>query len=618
VQYTLLVTLFAAVAAAQGIPGFSIGNLDKTADPCADFYQYTCGGWMAKNPIPPDQSVWGQSSQLLERNRAILQNILEKAASPKPTRTQVEQQIGDFYASCMDEQTIDKLGAQPLKPEMDRINAIAAKSGLLGELTRLHLAGVTAMFTFYSAPDAKDSMRMIAQADQGGMGMPDRDYYLKDDPKSVELRKQYAAHVAKMLELVGEPADQAAADAGAVMKIETGLAKGALDRVSRRDPQLTFHKLTVHELVSLNPAIDWPKYFAGVGAPPIADLNVAEPNFFRTLESVIVQTSLADLKTYLRWHLLHAEASLLSKPFVDEDFHFFRQILTGAKEIQPRWKRCVTAVDSDLGFALGQKYVEETFGPEGKARTLKMVREIEKAMKDDLGALSWMTPATKEQALVKLRAVDNKIGYPDKWQDYSSVKIVRGDAAGNDQRATEFEVHRTLDKIGKQVDRSEWFMTPPTVNAYYNPTENNINFPAGILQPPFWDKKMDDAVNYGGVGAVVGHELTHGFDDQCRQFDPQGNLRDWWTPEDAKEFEKRAECFIKEYSSFVAVDDVHVKGELTIGENTADNGGLRLAFMALMDALKDKPQPKIDGYTPEQRFFLGWGQVWCQIGRAHV
>ena len=617
-RHTLLLSLFAAVAAAQGIPGFSVGNLDKTADPCVDFYQYTCGGWMAKNPVPADQSIWGQANQLIERNRAILQNILEKAASPKPTRTLVEQQIGDFYASCMDEQAINKLGAAPLKPEMDRIAAIAAKSGLVAELAHLHLAGVTVFFNFYSSPDAKDSMRMIAQADQGGMGMPDRDYYLKDDAKSVELRKQYVAHVAKMLELLGEPADKAAADADAVMKIETGLAKGALDRVSRRDPQQTYHKLTVHELVSMSPGIDWPKYFAGVGAPPIEDLNVAEPNFFRTLESVLVQTSLDDLKTYLRWHLLHAEASLLSKPFVDEDFHFFRQILTGAKELQPRWKRCVTAVDGDLGFALGQKYVEETFGPEGKTRTLKMVQEIEKAMKDDLGALSWMTPATKAEALVKLRAVANKIGYPDKWRDYSTVKIVRGDAVGNDERATEFEVHRVLGKIGKQVDRTEWFMTPPTVNAYYNPTENNINFPAGILQPPYWDKKLDDAVNYGGVGAVVGHELTHGFDDQGRQFDPQGNLHDWWTPEDAKEFEKRAECFVKEYSSFIAVEDVHLNGKLTLGENTADNGGLRLAFMALMESLKGKPQQKIDGFTPEQRFFLGWGQVWCTNSRPEV
>ncbi len=567
---------------------------------------------MANHPIPPDQSIWGRGNELTERNRAILQNILEKSSSTNHKRTDVEQKIGDFYAACMDEQGIEKLGTQPLQPDFDRIQGMTAKSALRNELVRLHLLGVNAFFNFSSGPDAKDSMKMIGQADQGGLSLPDRDYYLKDDAKSVELRKQYLAHVTKMFQLLGEPAEKAATDAAAVMRIETDLAKGSLDRVSRRDPNQTYHKLTVHELFSLDPAIDWPKYFEGVGAPAIADLNVAVPNFFRTLESVIVQTNLDDIKTYLRWHLMHAEVSLLPKAFVDEDFNFFKNTLTGAKELQPRWKRCVTAVDGDLGFALGQKYVEETFGAEGKTRTLQMVQEIEKAMKADLQTLAWMTPATKEQALVKLRAVANKIGFPDKWRDYSPVKIVRGEAVGNDERATEFEVKRVNAKIGQQVDRTEWFMTPPTVNAYYNPTENNINFPAGILQPPYYDNKMDAAVNYGGMGAVVGHELTHGFDDQGRQFDPQGNLTDWWTAEDAKEFQKRAECFINEYSAFSPLEGVHLNGKLTLGENTADNGGVRLAFMALMDSLKDKPQGKIDGYTPEQRFFLGWGQVWCQ------
>jgi len=619
VRITLLIFLIAATAAAQqNVPGFSIANIDKSADPCVDFYQYACGGWMAKNPIPPDQSLWGRSSELTERNRAILQNILEKSASTGHKRTDIEQKIGDFYASCMDEQTIEKLGAQPLQSDLDRIQEMKAKSALRDELVRLHLLGVNAFFNFSSSPDAKDSMKMIGQADQSGLSLPDRDYYLKDDAKSVDLRKQYLAHVTKVFQLLGETPEKAAADAAVVMRIETDLAKGSLDRVSRRDPNQTYHKLTVHELFSMNPAIDWPKYFEGVGAPAIADLNVVVPNFFRTLESVLVQTNLDDIKTYLRWHLVHAEVAFLSKAFVDEDFNFFKRTLTGAKELQPRWKRCVDAVDGDLGFALGQKYVEETFGAEGKTRTLKTVQDIEKALKADIQTLSWMTPATKEQALVKLRAVANKIGYPDNWRDYSTVKIVRGEAIGNDERATEFEVRRITGKIGKQVDRTEWFMTPPTVNAYYNPTENNINFPAGILQPPYYDNKMDAAVNYGGMGAVVGHELTHGFDDQGRQFDPQGNLSDWWTAEDAKEFQKRAECFIQEYSSFIAVDNVHLNGKLTLGENTADNGGVRLAFMALMDALKEKPQGKIDGYAAEQRFFLGWGQVWCQNVRPET
>ena len=615
---TLLLSLFTACALAQTGPAFSIANIDKSANPCVDFYQYACGLWMANNPIPPDQSIWSQSSELAERNRTILRNILEKASVNDPKRTPVDQKIGDFYGSCMDEQNIEKLGTQPLKPELDRINAITSKVALLGSLVQLHLMGVNAMFRFGSSPDLKDSMHMIGDLDQGGLGLPDRDYYLKDDPKSVELRKQYVAHVRKMLELAGASPVKAASDAQAVMRFETDLAKGSLDRVARRDPDQISHKLTVHQLVSLDPAIDWPKYFEGIGAPSMTDLNVSVPNFFRTLESVIVQSNLDDIKTYLRWHLLHAEASLLPKAFVDEDFHFYREILTGAKEIQARWKRCVAATDGDLGFALGQKYVEETFPPEAKARTLNMVQVIEKALGQDIQALSWMTPATKQEALVKLRAVANKIGYPDKWRDYSSVKIVRGDAVGNDERATEFEVHRELNKIGQQVDRAEWFMTPPTVNAYYNSTENNMNFPAGILQPPFFDNKMDAAVNHGGIGSVVGHELTHGFDDQGRKFDPQGNLKDWWTPEDAKEFEKRAQCFIDEYSSFTPIDGVHLNGKLTLGENTADNGGVRLSFMALMETLKDKPQPKIDGYTPEQRFFLGWGQVWCQNVRPEM
>ena len=613
-----LFVLLSAAALAQSSTGFSIANMDQSANPCVDFYQFACGTWMANNPIPPDQSSWGRFSELAERNRTILRNILEKASVNDPKRTLLDQKIGDFYGSCMDEQTIEKLGIQPLKADLDRIDAITSKAGILNALVRLHLLGVNAMFRFGSSPDLKDSMHMIADLDQGGLGLPDRDYYLKDDPKSVELRNQYLAHVQKMLELSGEPAAKASTDAQAVLRFETSLAKGSLDRVSRRDPNQMYHKLTVHQLYSLDPAIDWPKYFEGMGTPPITDLNVSVPNFFRAVESTIVQSNLDDIKTYLRWQLLHAEASLLPKAFVDEDFHFYREILTGAKEIQPRWKRCVAATDNDLGFALGQKYVDQTFPPDAKARTLHMVQVIEQALGQDIQSLSWMTPATKKEALVKLHAVANKIGYPDKWLDYSSVKIVRGDAVGNDERATEFETHRDLNKIGKQVDRTEWGMTPPTVNAYYNSSENNINFPAGILQPPFFDNKMDAAVNHGAIGSVVGHELTHGFDDKGRLFDPDGNLKDWWTAEDAKGFEKRAQCFIDEYSSFTPVDGVHLNGKLTLGENTADNGGARLSFMALMDSLKDKPQPKIDGYTPEQRFFLGWGQIYCQNTRPEM
>jgi putative endopeptidase len=616
----LLPLLAISALAQQAAPslGFSTANMDMTANPCIDFYQYACGTWMANNPIPADQSRWGIFDELADRNRAILRGILEKAAVDDPKRSAVEQKIGDFYASCTDEATIDTLGIKPLTPELNRIDALQSKDQMLDELVRLQTQGAPVFFNFSSTPDAKNSMQMIADADQGGLGLPDRDYYLKTDAKSVKLREQYLAHVQKMLELAGEPAAKAAADAQAVLRIETDLAKGSLDRVARRDPNQTYHKMSIQELAALAPSIDWPKYFADLGTPAFTDLNVSVPDFFKTLNTVLTNTSLADLKTYLRWHLLHAEAPLLAKPFLDENFIFFGQALTGTKELEPRWKRCVEATDDDLGFALGQKYVDQTFPPAAKARVLGMVQEIEKMLGQDIQSLDWMTPATKQQALVKLQGVTNKIGYPDKWRDYSSVKIVRGEAVGNDQRATEFEVHRQLNQIGQPVDRGEWRMTPPTVNAYYSPLQNNINFPAGILQPPFFDNNMDAAVNYGAIGSVMGHEMTHGFDDQGRQFDAEGNLHNWWTKEDADEFEKRAECLIKEYSAFTPVDDVHLNGKLTLGENTADNGGVHLAFMALMKSLDGKPLPKIQGFTPQQRFFLGYSQVWCQNVRPEA
>ncbi|MDQ2950019.1 MAG: M13 family metallopeptidase [Acidobacteriota bacterium] len=615
VLFSIAGNVFAQELVSKRQPGFSPANMDRAADPCVNFYQYACGTWLKDNPVPPDQSRWGSFDVLNERNQQVLRGILEKAAADDPKRAPIDQKIGDFYAGCMDETAINKQALEPLKPELDRIATISAKNALLSELVRLHRIGVNVFFNFSSGPDFKNSKLNIAQASQGGLGLPDREYYLNTDAKSVELRNQYQTHVQKMLQLLGESPEKSAADGKAVVAIETNLAKGSLDKISRRDPQKVYHKLTEHELFSLSPFLDWNKYFAGMGAPLLASLNVEYPNFFRQLESTIVQTSLDDLKTYLRWHLIHAEAALLPAAFVYEDFDFYGKRLTGAKELRPRWKRCVEYTDNDLGEALGQRYVDQTFGTEGKKRTLKMVEEIEKALANDLETLSWMTPATKKEAMVKLQAVTNKIGFPDKWRDYSTLRIVRGDAVGNDQRATEFEVQRQLHKIGQPVDPKEWGMTPPTVNAYYNPLENNINFPAGILQPPFYDNKLDDAPNYGGIGAVVGHELTHGFDDQGRQFDATGNLRDWWTPQDAQEFEKRADCFIKEYASFSPVPGVHLNGKLTLGENTADNGGMRLAFMALMDSLRGKSNQKIDGFTPLQRFFLGWGQIWCENTR---
>jgi len=615
----LLFPLLAVSALAQSGPESLTANMDMTANPCVDFYQYACGTWMADNPVPPDQSMWVTFSKLTDRNQVLLRGILEKASVSDPKRSPAEQKIGDFYASCMDEPAIDKLGIQPLSAELKRIDAIDSKQEVLDEVVRLHLLGVEVFFNFSSEPDAKNSKLMIAGADQGGLGLPDRDYYLKDDPKSVKLREQYLAHVQKMLELAGESPSQAASDAQVVLRLETALAKGSLDLVSRRDPTQVYHKMSVKNLVALSPNIDWSKYFSGLGAPSFTDLDVSVPEFFKALDAIITGGTIADLKTYIRWHLLHSEANLLAKPFLDETFHYYGLTLTGAAEKEPRWKRCVEAVDNGLGFALGQKYVEQNFPPEAKARVLGMIQEIETMLGQDIQALDWMTPVTKQQAMVKLRGVTRKIGYPETWRDYSSVKIEPGDAVGNHERATEFDVRRRLSKIGQAVDRSEWDMTPPTVNAYYDPQHNDINFPGGILQPPFFDNRLDAAVNYGAIGSIMGHELTHGFDDQGRQFDADGNLRDWWTPEDAQEFEKRAECFIKEYSAFTPLDDVHLNGKLTLGENTADNGGVRLAFMALMKSLEGKPQtPKIDGFTPQQRFFLAWGQSWCGNTRPEM
>ncbi len=593
-------------------PGFDASSLDTSVEPCVDFYQFACGTWIAKNPIPPDQPVWGRFEELAERNRTTLRDILEQSSAEDPKRSAIEQKIGDYYASCMDEKGIEAKGAAPLRPELDRIARLPSKAALVDEVIRLHDIGVHALFRFDSAQDFKDSTQVIAEADQGGLGLPDRDYYLKDDPKSVETRKKYQAHVAKMFELLGAAPEKAASQAAIVIEIETALAKGSLDRVSRRDPVKVYHKMSRQQLVAIAPSFAWPKYFQGIGAPPIQSLNVAVPEFFKELDAALKKTTLDDWKTYLTWHLVHAASRLLPSTFVNENFEFYGRTLTGAQELRPRWKRCVDFADSELGEAVGRKYVDRTFGVEGKQRTLKMVEALEKALGRDIQEIPWMTPATKQQALEKLRAITNKIGYPDKWRDYSAVKIVRGDALGNHMRATEFELHRQIVKIGKPLDRTEWYMSPPTVNAYYDAQMNNINFPAGILQSPFFDKSMDDAVNFGGIGAVIGHELTHGFDDQGRQFDAKGNLQDWWTAEDAKEFQKRAGCVADQYSSYIAVDGMKVNGKLTLGENVADNGGLRIAHLALLDTLAGKPPSKIDGFTPEQRLFLNWGRVWCQ------
>jgi putative endopeptidase len=596
------------------LKGLDPNLMDKGVDPCTDFYEYSCGGWLKQNPVPSDQSSYGRDTELAERNRLILRDILDKASANDPKRSVVDQKIGDYYSSCMDEAAIEKKGLVPLQPELDRIAAIKSKADLAPAVAELQLKDVDALFSYGSDQDFKNANEEIAEADQGGLGLPERDYYTRTAAKDEEIRKLYGEHVTNMFKLLGESQAQAEADARTVMRIETALANASLNVVDRREPSNLYHKMPVKDLATMDPAFNWAAYMRAIGTPPVDSLNVAVPKFFKGLDEVLQQQSLPDIKTYLRWQTVHAMAPMLPSAFVNENFNFYGKTLQGAKELQPRWKRCVRSTDHMLGEALGQAYVDRTFGVEGKTRTLTMVHDIENAMQKDLEDLDWMTPQTKTLALQKLHTVVNKIGYPDKWRDYSKYQVVRGDALGNFQRGAEFESHRQLEKIGKPVDRGEWGMTPPTVNAYYNPQMNDINFPAGILQPPFYDNNMDDAVNYGDAGGVIGHELTHGFDDEGRQFDAKGNLEDWWTPQDAKQFEERVSCVVNEYNEFIATDDVHVNGKLTLGENVADLGGLKLAWAAYLShiaGLDQKPKP-IDGFNPEQRFFISYGQGWCE------
>jgi len=601
--------------APKEIPSFDVTAIDKTIEPCTDFYQYACGNWMKNNPVPADKSRWGRFDELSEHNLYVLRDILTQAQAQGPLSTS-QKMVGQYYAACMDEPTIEKKGTASLTPELARLSGISTKADVIKQVAAMHQQGRPALFAFYGQPDMHDSTATIAYLDQGGLTLPDRDYYIKDDAKSVETRQKYLEHVQKMFELAGDKPDVAAAEAKTVLAVETGLARVSMDRTQRRDPKTRDHKMTVTEIAAAAPNFDLTAYFASNGSPKFTSLNVGNPDFFKQVNSQLDEVPVADWKTYLRWKIINSQAQLLTQAFVEEDFLFNGKYMSGQQEMEPRWKRCVKAIDQNLGMALGQLYVDRTFGTAGKERTLKMVKAIENAMQQDIGQLTWMSDTTKKQAYVKLNTIVNNIGYPDQWRDYSTVSIESDDYAGNTARATAFEVKRQYNKIDKPTDRKDWSMTPPTVNAYYRPPMNDINFPAGILQPPFYGKLMDDAVNYGGIGVVIGHELTHGFDDQGRKYDAQGNFRDWWTPEDGKEFEKRADCTANEYSNFVAVKDdkgeVKLNGKLTLGENTADNGGLKLAYMALTEIIGNTPVKAIDGYTPQQRFFLAYGQIWCQ------
>lgn len=594
-------------------PSLEPAFVDKAVDPCVDFYRYACGNWNKINPIPADQPRWSVYGKMAQENVQFLWGVLEEAAKASPARTATEQKTGDFFGACMDEAAVERAGAGPLKGDVDAIQSITALKDLPAVLGRLHLlsARTNALFGFGSSQDFANSESMIAFASSGGLGLPDRDYYTKDDAKSVETRAKYVQHVARMFELLGDSAADAAREAAMVMEIETALAKASLTTVELRDPYKQFHKMTRAKLEAMTPSFDWAPYWKASGLPAPAMLNVTEPAFYVELEKQLKTRSLSDWKTYLRWHAAHNRAPYLSAAFVKEDFDFFSKHLNGTLELQPRWKKCVKLVDRNLGEALGQVFVARTFTGDVKGQALAMVSQIEKAMEADLKQLPWMSEPTRKRALEKLHAMVNKIGYPDRWRDYSALSISAGDFAGNVQRATEFESRRQLEKIGKPVDRKEWFMTPPTVDAYYNPQTNDMNFPAGVLQPPLFDLKMDDAPNYGNTGGTIGHELTHGFDDEGRQFDAKGNLKDWWTKKDADEFIKRATCISDQYSQYTVVDEVKINGKLTLGEDVADLGGLILAYNAWKSATAAKKLEPVGGYTPAQRFFLGFAQWDC-------
>ena len=596
---------------------FDLSGIDKTADPCTDFYQYACGNWKKDNPIPPDQVRWGRFNQLALRNEWLLYRELETAANPDAKRTPLEQKYGDFYAACMNTQLADARGVAALQPTLNTINTLGDRKQLAALLATLEIQdGTSGLFSFGVGQDQKDSTRQIAIAGQGGLGLPDRDYYLLQNPRQQKIREQYIAHMSKMFQLAGDTPEKAANHAQSVLAIETALAQGSMSRTDLRDPAKRYHIMTLAELAKLTPDFDWPVYFHGIGMRPFETLNVTVPGFFTTMNAQIGTQSLEAWKSYLRWRALHDAAPWMSDAFVQENFNFYSRELLGQEEMAPRWRRCTRATDGALGEAVGQDWVKKYFSPEKKENMIKLVTALEAALGQDIAQLPWMSEETKKKALEKLALIRNKIGYPEHWRDYSTVEVKRDDLLGNVVRADVFADRFNLNKLGKPVDETEWNMTPPTVNAYYSPPMNDINFPAGILQPPFYDFSKDPAVNFGGIGVVIGHEMTHGFDDQGSKYDGHGNVLEWQTAADRKAFTERTDCEVKEYGSFETVPGQKLNGSLTLGENTADNGGLRLAYVALMDSLaKDAPgavPPQVDGYTPAQRFFLAFGQVWCE------
>ncbi len=615
----LLVVAFSVTAIVGQAGHFEVSNMDTKTAACEDFYQYANGGWLAANPIPAAYSAWGVGNLLDEKNREVLHEILEAAAKNAAAKKgSNEQKVGDYYASCMDEARIEAEGIKPLQAELDRIAKITDQKSLQAAIAHLHSFGYNAAFGSGSNRDFKNSADVTIGIVQGGLSLPTRDYYFKADDRSKQIRDEFVKHVAKMFELAGDDAAKAASEADAVMKFETKLAEASLPPVELRQPEKLYHRMHQSELKTLAPTFDWITYFRTVGNTS-ADVNVATPDFFKALDKQLTESSIADWQTYLRWYLINRAASALSSKFVDEDFHFRGTVLSGAKENLPRWKRCVAATDAALGEALGAVYVQKAFPPAAKTRALEMVRNLEAALKSDLTTLSWMSPETRKKAIAKLDAFMNKIGYPDRWRDYSSLTIDRGSYQANRFRVAEFNERRDWAKIGKPVDRAEWLMSPPTVNAYYSPQNNEIVFPAGILQPPFFDPGADDALNYGSMGSVIGHEMTHGFDDQGAKFDPIGNLANWWSEDDLKAFQAKAECIVNQFNGFEVEKGLNMNGKLVQGESIADLGGLVIAYAAFQQSMKGKPRPaNIDGFTPEQRFFLGYARGWATNMRPEL
>ncbi len=596
-----------------GSHGIDLTNLDRAVSPCKDFYDFADGGWIKSHRIPAAYPSWGLFNELAQHNQEILRKILdgEAAARAKAKSGSNDRKLGDFYASCMNTAAVDAAGLKPIRPELRRIAAIRDRAQLEAEVARLQSMGAGVLFGFYARQDFKNSTQEIANASQGGLGLPDRDDYLRNDPHSTRLREQYLAHVAKMFQLLGDPAPRAASEAKTVMEVETRLARASMTRVERRNPDNTYHKMDAARLQALTPHFSWQRYFIDLGYPRIDTINVSQPKFFQALDQDLAALPLTDWKIYLRWHLIHAVAPDLSKAFVDENFNFYGRDLTGARQIQPRWQVCVRSTDRHLGMALGQKYVARAFPPEAKAAALKMVHNLIATLGEDIQTLPWMDAATRKAALYKLDHITIKVGYPDHWRSYAAYHVVAGPYVENVLRGDRFSFHRNLARIGKPVDRSRWGMTPPTVNAYYNPSMNEIVFPAGILQPPFFDPKADDALNYGGIGAVIGHEMTHGFDDEGSKFDAFGNLKDWWTPQDLRNFRARAQCIAHQFDGYVAIGNLHENGNLVLGESIADLGGLTIAYKAFEKTPEFRSHERIQGFTPQQRFFLAFARIWA-------